>query len=213
MTKQTEKLRRPITFVASAIAAAMLFGCAQPNQRSVTSPQMTPQPAPTQKPAPKSPVLNDPINNLDVSFMRKRAQAVLADLVAALPAEQKEMVDSIPLVLDDTVGEVNASAICRRGVASMAFSDGLLEIQAQLARARATDERFGGDKVDRYLKLIASKQRPKRPIVRPASDFFDSEQDRDARKVETCPERSSYGNPWGPPAQPFDLGAFGPTTR
>jgi hypothetical protein len=103
--------------------------------------------------------------------MRQRAQAVLVELVAALPSKQRSLVQSIPLVVDDEVGEVNAFAACIDGKSLMAISDGMLEIQAQMARARATDEIFGTKKFSQYTALIAKHQRPKQPIVRPASGF------------------------------------------
>ena len=115
--------------------------------------------------------------------MRQRAQQVIGELVAALPPAQKAMVQSVPLMVDDTVGEVNAFAACIDGKALMAISDGLLEIQAQMARSRATDELFGTRKFDEYLQFIARNQRPKAPIVRPAPNFFNPVQDVDGRKV------------------------------
>jgi hypothetical protein len=66
----------------------------------------------------------------------------------------------------------------------MAISDGMLEIQAQMARARATDEIFGTKKFSQYTALIAKHQRPKQPIVRPASGFFSPLQDFDPRKIK-----------------------------
>jgi hypothetical protein len=82
------------------------------------------------------------------------------------------MVNGIPLVIDDTVGEVNAFAACMKGKALMAITDGLMEIQAQMARSRATDEIFGTRKFDEYIQF-----------VKPAPNFFDPQQDADGRKV------------------------------
>ena len=140
-------------------------------------------PPPPALPGPQPPVANDPINTLNVGFMRQRAQEVIRDLIAALPANQQQMVASIPLVVDDEVGEVNAFAACINGKALMAVSDGLLEIQAQMARAKATDEVFGTRKFDEYIRFVAQNQRPKQPIVRPPAGFFNPGQDVDGRKV------------------------------
>jgi Zn-dependent protease with chaperone function len=134
-------------------------------------------------PANLPPVYNDPINNLDVAFMRQRSQDVMRDLIAALPTNKQSAVTGVPLVIDDTVGEVNAFAACTKGKALMAISDGLMEIQAQMARTRATDEIFGTRKFDEYLQFVARNQQPKQPIVRPAGNFFDPVQDADGRKV------------------------------
>ena len=65
----------------------------------------------------------------------------------------------------------------------MAISDGLLEIQAFLARSRAHDELAGTNKVSEYIGLIARYQRPKQPIVRPQTGFFDPRYDFDPRKL------------------------------
>jgi hypothetical protein len=66
----------------------------------------------------------------------------------------------------------------------MAISDGLLEIEAQLARAKATDEVFGTRKLDAFLQFVASSQRPNQPVVRPAVGFWEPQQDVDGRKVQ-----------------------------
>jgi Zn-dependent protease with chaperone function len=150
---------------------------AQPGQTAVApTPQPTGAPAPVTGP--------DPINQLDLNFLRNVGNTILRELVAALPPLQQGRVANIPLVVDSTVGEVNAFASCtREGRAAMAITDGLLEIQAQLARARAHDEIGGTRKVDEYIQLIARNQRPKQPIVRPAAGFFDARLENDARKV------------------------------
>lgn len=126
---------------------------------------------------------NDPINFIDIGFLRQRSQAVLGELVGALPSNHQSMVNGIPLVIEDTVGEVNAFAACVQGQALMAITDGLMEIQAQMARSKATDEIFGTRKFDQYVSFIAKFQRPKQPIVRPQQGFFDPVQDVDGRKV------------------------------
>ena len=126
---------------------------------------------------------NDPLNTLNIPFMRQRAQQVIGELKAALPANYRSMVQSVPLIVDNKVGEVNAFAACINGKALMAISDGLLEIQAQMARATATDEIFRTGKFNQYLQFIAKNQRAKQPIVRPAAGFFDPAHDADSRKV------------------------------
>jgi hypothetical protein len=147
--------------------------------------QQAPQQQPQQLPQVSGlPVLVDPINNVDIAFLRGRAQTILNELVAALPAGQQQRVAGIPLVVDDRVGEVNAFAACTKsGRPAMAITDGLLDIEAHLAQARATDEVFGTRKVDGYIQLLAQNQRPNQPVVRPPAGFFDLRQQTDARKV------------------------------
>jgi hypothetical protein len=127
----------------------------------------------------------DPINQLDILFLRAQANGLLSELVAALPPVHQGRVSGIPLVVDSTPGEVNAFAACTRGGrAGMAITDGLLEIAAQLSRAKAIDELAGSRKVDEYIQFLAQHQRPKQPIVRPQAGFFDARFDADPRKLE-----------------------------
>jgi hypothetical protein len=142
-----------------------------------------PPPAAVIPGAPGAPGI-DPINQLDLPFLRAEATGILAELVAALPPLQHGRVAAIPIVVDSTPGEVNAFATCSKsGRAAMAITDGLLEIQAFLARARAHDEMAGTRKVDEYITLIARSQRPKQPVVRPAPNFFDPALDVNPQKL------------------------------
>ena len=130
------------------------------------------------------PVLNDPINAVDLTYLRGQAQALLNELVASLPATQQQRVAGIPLVVDSTQGDVNAFATCTSGGhAAMAITDGLLDIEAHLSQARATDETFGTHKLTDYIQLIVQQQRPNRPIVQPPLGFFYAAQQVDGRKV------------------------------
>jgi len=92
-------------------------------------------------------------------------------------------VQGIPLVVDDTPGDVNAFAACSDGHSMMAITDGLLEITAWLAQAAATDEVFGGNKTDEYIQFIATHLEQGKPIPRPAN-FFTAATRADGRKVQ-----------------------------
>jgi Zn-dependent protease with chaperone function len=130
------------------------------------------------------PVVNDSINTVDIGYLRGQAQSLLNELVATLPAPQQSRVAGIPLVVDSTPGDVNAFATCTSGGhAAMAITDGLLDIEAHLSQARATDETFGTNKLSQYIQLIVQKQRPNQPIVQPPLGFFDATQQADGRKV------------------------------
>jgi hypothetical protein len=126
---------------------------------------------------------NDPVINHDITFLRGRAQQVLSDLVAALPAPQQSRVHGIPLVVDSTPGEVNAFASCSGASPAMAVTDGLLQIQSQLARFRAYDELAGSNKVGEYIGIIARGARPKQALPDVPAGFADPRIDFDARKV------------------------------
>jgi hypothetical protein len=160
---------------------------AYPQQQPAGSPPppgQGPAPTATQQPA-LPPVAYDPINAVDINFLRSRAQAVIQELIAALPSGYQAKVAGIPLIVDDRVGEVNAFAACTQGgKAAMAITDGLLDIEAHLARCKATDEIFGGNRTDLYIQMVAKNQKPGQPIVRPATGFFDVNQDADGRKVK-----------------------------
>jgi hypothetical protein len=130
-------------------------------------------------------VAYDPINATEINFLRGKAQQLLTELVANLDAQKKAKVNGIPLIVDDRPGQVNAFAACTSGgKAAMAITDGLLDIEAHLARCKATDEVFGGQKTKQYIQLIAQNQKPNQPIVQPAAGFFDPTQDADGRKVK-----------------------------
>lgn len=170
------------------------YGPAQPMPGQPPAPGQPPMPGQPPAPAPQTPpvpslpqnlppVANDPINLEDLNFMRQRSQAVIAELKQSLASNYQSKVQSVPLVIEDAVGEVNAYAACTQGKALMAITDGLMQIQAQMARARATDEIFGTRKFDAYVQFVAQNQRPKQPIVRPPPGFWDGAQDVDGRKV------------------------------
>jgi hypothetical protein len=156
---------------------------------SAPRPGPAPQPAPwggqgaTPQPA-GPPVGNDPINNVDIGWLRQEASSVLAELVGALPANYQSKVQGIPLVADPTVGDVNAFAACDdSGAALMAITDGLLEVEAYTAQFKATDELFGSRKVDQYGGLVAQGLRPNAPLPKPPPGMIDASQHTDARKV------------------------------
>jgi hypothetical protein len=123
------------------------------------------------------------VSTHDIPFLRKRAEQVLQELVTALPPPQQARVNGIPLVIDATPGEVNAFASCSGSSAAMAITDGLLQIQSQLARFRAYDELAGTNKVGEYIGIIARGARPKQALPDVGAAFVDARFDLDARKV------------------------------
>jgi hypothetical protein len=128
-------------------------------------------------------VASDPINDTNLTWLRQRAQTILEELVAALPADSLARVQGIPLAVDDTVGEVNAFAACSNGRSLMAITDGLLEITAGLAATAASDEVFGGNKTDEYIRFLATNLEPKKPIPR-ATGLLPIAVQMDGRKVQ-----------------------------
>jgi hypothetical protein len=116
-------------------------------------------------------------------WLRQRAQQLLTELVAALPADSQQRVLGIPLIYDDKPGEVNAFAACSRGRALMAITDEMLRINAFLAQSQANDERFGTRKVDELIRYVGQHQQPERPLAFPGVGFFDLQQQADAQRV------------------------------
>jgi Peptidase family M48 len=158
---------------------------AAPSSPATTQAPTFPWPFPSLPSLPGSlPNPVDPINTVDLNWLRNEANNTLSALIAALPTAARGRVDNIPFYADPTVGEVNAYAACDdQGLPLMAITDGLLQIEAYTAQFRATDEIFGTQKLDGYLRLVAQYQRPKQPIVTPPAGFIDPAQNADARKV------------------------------
>jgi hypothetical protein len=191
--------------LGSVTVLCFVLGCAKerpptnypiqyyPQQQPVGTPGATPgapgtppgaaatsfSPPPNQPPG--SP--NDPVIIHDIAFLRKRAETVLAELVSVLPPQQMARVNGIPLVVDATPGEVNAFASCSGTRSAMAITDGLLQIQSQLARFRAYDELSGTNKVGEYIGVIARGVRPKQPLPEVPPGFADPRIDLDGRKI------------------------------
>jgi len=125
----------------------------------------------------------DAINAHDIGFLRRRAEQILAELVSVLAPAHMARVNGIPLVVDATAGEVNAFASCSGSRSAMAVTDGLLQIQSQLARFRAYDELSGTNKVGEYVGIIARGARAKQPLPEPPIGFVDPRVDLDPRKI------------------------------
>lgn len=166
------------------------YGPQQPTYGQPAAPQATAATPATASPAatPAATTLpavtSDPINLVDTTFLRDRTGQIHQTLIAALEPKYAAKVQTIPLVFDNEVGAVNAFAGCEAGKSFVVLTDGLLEIAANLAQAKATDDVFGGRKLDEYIRFIAQNQRPGQPIARPAQGFWLASQQVDGRKVE-----------------------------
>jgi hypothetical protein len=152
----------------------------QPPQGAYPQPPQGAYPQPPQGAYPQAP---DPINTMDLSWLRTTAGGVLGELIAALPPASQQRVANVPFFSDSTVGEVNAYAACKQGFAFMAMSDGLLQIEAYTAQLRAVDELYGTQKLDGYLSMVAKYQKPHMAIVSPPTGYVDPVQMVDPRKV------------------------------
>ena len=150
---------------------------------TVVTPQKT-GPTPADQPA-LGPVANDPINNVDLGWLRAQSGSVMGELIGALSAANQQKVSTIPFFADPSPGEVNAFAACDdQGQPLMAITDGLLEVEAHIAQFKANDEIFGTNKLDQYLTMLANQQQAGKPVVRPGAGFVDPTQHVDGRKVQ-----------------------------
>lgn len=136
----------------------------------------------SQLPPPGPPVLNDPINLMDMNTLKARSTQILNELVAALPAGSQAKVSGIPLAFE-AGAVVNAYAGCQRGTPFMALTEGIIEVSAFGARYRANDEIFGGNRLEQYARMVAQSAKQKGPLARPGVGFVDVGQDTDSRKV------------------------------
>lgn len=107
-----------------------------------------PPPAPPAIPQPSADprAATDPINTTHAPLLFRHAQSILAELIAALPADQRVRFTQVTLFMDNRLGDVNAFATCDQdGVPLVAISEGMLTIAAHVAMSSATDEQFETD--------------------------------------------------------------------
>lgn len=135
-----------------------------------------PKPTASDYPAPAAEAQR--IERSDTSHLQARARKIHQRLVDALPTKTRANLEKVPFVFDKRKGHVNAFAACIRKLGPvLSVSNGLMQVQAQLSRARAVDEVFGTSKFNEYIQLVA-----KRRILTPARDFISASQDQDAHK-------------------------------
>lgn len=161
-----------------------------------TPPAAAPPSPPQQLPSAAPRGSADPIQQVDIPWLRERAHEILTALIAALPESARSRVAAIPFVFDPTPGEVNAFAACTDGKPVMAITDGLLDIAAHLALAKAIDDVYGTGQVNAYIGFLARNQRPHAPVVRPPPGFFDARRAADprvlARQYEVLDEQLAF---------------------
>lgn len=121
----------------------------------------------------------DAINTGDLPKLRRHAKRVLAELVAALPEDERARVTTLELISDNALGDVNAYASCDdQGTPIIAISDGLLLIHANLASSTAIDEMFETTKADSYLDWMSLHG-----ITPPPSGFYPTAYHEDRIKL------------------------------
>ncbi len=134
------------------------------------------------------------IERSDVKHLEERARAIHAKLLAVLPTGDRHNLSTVPFIFDPRPGMVNAFAACtRRGKAVISISHGIMQVQAQLARAQAVDKYFKTQKFKAYLNLVTGKgtagigdllrgHRRGRPRLLPNKGFISSKHEHDEKK-------------------------------
>lgn len=129
--------------------------------------------------------LFSPSGALLMPFMKDEAQKLYKKLKDALPANKKSVVETIPLLTDNTKSEVNAFAGCDdSGKTFVVVTEGLYQMIDLIAQARATDEVFGTDFYNEYVKDLASQQEGKATILPLPPGALDPTKSLDQRKLQ-----------------------------
>lgn len=88
-------------------------------------------------------------------MQKQEVAAILQELIAALPPDRQARVRGIPLAFDPNPEEINAFAGCDdRGLPFMAGTVGILDAIDGIAQTRASDELFGTQSYDAYLRFV-----------------------------------------------------------
>jgi Zn-dependent protease with chaperone function len=102
-------------------------------------------------------VAKDALHTGAMEPLHAMAQKTLAALVDVLGDTKKHAVENVTLDFEGGIADVNAYATCAGyDRPTVIITDGLLEILRQLALARATDDRFGTDRVQTYMRWSLS---------------------------------------------------------
>jgi hypothetical protein len=123
-------------------------------QQQVPPPGKPPpaQQPPVQQPPQGTPLLPPLVGSV---ALQGEVRAILAELIAALPAATATKVRGIPLVFDPDPNDINAFAGCdEKGAPYLAGTVGLLEAVDAIAQTKATDELFGTQTYDAYLRAV-----------------------------------------------------------
>ncbi len=169
---------RALSLVLFALGLA--FGACMPPASTIPRPVADP----------RAPL--DPINRLHVPQLEAHARTILGELVAALPADKRAVVDNYELQFDNALGDVNAYATCSTdGTPLVAMSDGLLLIAAHLAMSTATDELFETQKRSEYLDHLSEHgiEAPPPGFYAPA---FHTDRQKIARQRELFDEQVAF---------------------
>ncbi len=121
-------------------------------QQGYPPPQGAPQNPPQRPAQPAAAPLLAPLYGAQA--WQAETRGILAELIAHLSADKANLVRRIPLVFDPNPAEINAYAGCDdNGAPFLAGTEGLLEAVDAIAQTKATDELFGTQTYEAYLKV------------------------------------------------------------
>jgi hypothetical protein len=165
-----------------------------PSQQQPAAPAVQPAAQPAAPVAPAAPAApaaaQVPAGSFDaqgamtIQFIRQEPQAVLAELIAALPEASAAKVRGIPLLIDDSdPKDVNAFAACTKSGPVVAITYPLALVSARTAEARAFDELNGTAKYDQLSQGIADEVKQQKAVAGPPAGFLPLPQALDTRKL------------------------------
>ena len=129
--------------------------------------------------------LFSPSGALLMPAMKDEAKKIYQKEKDALPASKKAVVDKIPLLTDPSRSEINAFAGCDDGGKTfVVVTEGLYQMIDLIAQTRATDEIFGTDFYDEYIKELAKQQEGKAQILPLPPGALDPTKSLDQRKLQ-----------------------------
>ncbi len=110
--------------------------------------------------------LFSPTGALLMPVMKDEAKKIYQKEIDALAATKKSQVEKIPLLTDSSKEEVNAFAGCDdSGKTFVVLTEGMYQMLDLMSQCRATDETFGTNYCDEYLKELAKQQEGKAKIL------------------------------------------------
>ena len=129
--------------------------------------------------------LFSPTGALLMPIMKDEAKKIYQKEKDALAAAKKASVDSIPLLSDPSKEEVNAFAGCDdSGKTFVVVTEGMYQMLDLMANTRATDETFGTDYYNEYIKELAKQQEGKAQILPLPPGMLDPMKSLDSRKLK-----------------------------
>jgi len=129
--------------------------------------------------------LFSPTGSLLMPAMKDETKKIYQKEIDALAATKKSQVEKIPLLTDSSKEEVNAFAGCDdSGKTFVVLTEGMYQMLDLMSQCRATDETFGTNYCDEYLKELAKQQEGKAKILPLPPGLLDPTKSLDQKKLK-----------------------------